>query len=165
MPDILTQDVQDRYLTDKALNSSDLTLLIERAEVQTINRYRETRPEGRFQIEGIDGEVLEDDVQLEGFVGPSGDGTGMMGMGPLYPHNSPAVDINVIDIGASDDRLVRALRATVARIVEFWVDRPDQAAHVARLDQGERRVDFRDKDLPSSVYAPLRRFDERDVWF
>jgi hypothetical protein len=166
MPDILTQDVQDDYLTNEALNSSDLTLLIERAEVKTINRYRETRPEGRFQIEGIDGEPLEEDVQLDGFVEPSGGGAGMMGIGPLYPHNSPeSTGPKIIDLQASDERLVRALRATVARIVEFWVDKPDEAEHISRLDQGERRVDFRDKDLPSSVYAPLRRFDQRDVWF
>lgn len=142
-PQILTSTAQDDFLSEEAQNTDQLELMIVRAENKTLDRYRETRPEGRFQIEGIDGEPLEEDVQLDGWVeGDDGD-----------------PNLNEID---SD--LLFALRDVVARIVEFWVDQPDEAEHIERMDQGDRRVDFRDKDLPASVFQPLRRFDQRSVW-
>lgn len=143
-PQILTPPHYDKFLSEEAMDASRLELMVVRAENKVMDRYRETRPDGRFQIEGVDGGPLEEDVQLDGWV-ESDDGT--------------------LDLQEVDNDLLFALRDTVARMVEFWVDKPDEAEHVARKDQGDRRVDFRDKDLDASVFQPLRRFDERDVYF
>jgi len=140
-PQILTPPNYDKFLSEEAIDASRLELMVVRAEQKVIDRYRETRPDGRFQIEGIDGEPLEEDVQLDGWI-ESDDGT--------------------LDLQEVDNKLLFALRDSIARIVEFWVQKPDE--HIESKSQGDRSVTFRDKNLPTSVYTPLRRFDERDAW-
>ncbi|WP_251961582.1 hypothetical protein [Salinibacter ruber] len=142
-PQILTSEAQNDFLSQEALDASRLDLLIVRAETRVLNRYRETRPDGRFQIEGVDGEPLEQEVRLEGY---------------------RETDAGDPDLQEMDEELLFAIRDTVARIVEHEAQKPDEAKHVERMDQGDRRVDFRDKDLPSSVFSGLRRFDERSAW-
>lgn len=141
-PQILTPPNYDSFLSESAMNADRLELMVVRAENKVIDRYRETRPDDRIE-DYFGGSIEGHMVQLDGWI-ESDDGT--------------------LDLQQADDELLFALRDAVARIVEFWVDKPDEAEHIARKDQGDRRVDFRDKDLPSSVYAPLHRFDERDVW-
>jgi hypothetical protein len=108
-----------------------------------VDRYRERLGHGGSPLH-FDSVGAATEVQLHGWV-ESDDGT--------------------LDLQEVDDELLFALRDVVARIVEFWVDKPDEAEHIERMDQGERRVDFREKDLDASVFQPLRRFDERDVYF
>lgn len=140
---ILTTEHWSDFLSDEAIGADRIELLVKRAEKKVLDRYRETEPDGRFTMEGVDGDPLEQSVQLDGWIeDDSGDP----------------------DVQAIGEELLFALRDAIARIVEFWVDKPDEAEHVARMDQGDRRVDFRDKDLPSSVFSGLRRFDETGAW-
>lgn len=141
MPDILTASSQTDYLTDEAYQHSELELLIQKAERKVLNRYREVA--GRS-----DDLILEDHydsgIRLDGYV---------------------EADDETIDLQESDAALVDSLRAAVANIVEFWVDKPDEAEHVSRRVQGDRTVEFRDAALPSSVFAPLRSWDRRRAWY
>lgn len=141
-PKILTSSVQSDFLSSEAQNASRLDLMVVRAENKTVDRYREVRPDGGFEID-LDGNPLEEDVQLDGWREDDNDDP---------------------DLTKMDEELVFALRDTISRIVEHEVQKPDEAEHVSRKVQGARQVDFRDKDLPSSVYAPLRRFSEIDAW-
>jgi len=143
--EFFTRDVWPEHLSAASMQAdpTEIMHLAEQAERTVLDRYRETRPDGRFQIEGIDGEPLEEDVQLDGFVEDDQDN---------------------IDLDRTADALLDALRATVGAIVDWHLDRPDEAEHIEERSQGDRSVTFRDEDLPSSVYQPLRRFDERDVW-
>jgi len=68
------------------------------------------------------------------------------------------------DLQEMDSGLLGALRASIANIVEFWVDRPDEAEHIESVSQGDRSVSYRDGDLPPSVYSGLRPYDRRAVW-
>lgn len=136
MPNILTPSVQTDYLTAEAYNHEELPLLIEKAERKVINRYRET--DNRRDDLILDAHYGVD-VRLDGYVEDEGQ----------------------VDLEESDDGLIDALRATVAAIVEFWTDKPDASAHVDSMSQGDRSVSYRDKALPSSVYAPLQPYDER----
>jgi len=139
-----TRDVWPRHLSEESMQADPdrIIRIAAEAERTVTDRYRETRPDGRFTIEGIDGEPLEEDVQLDGWI--EDDGT--------------------IDLQETDDALINALRATVGAIVDWHLGRPDEAEHVSRKVQGDRTVEFREEDLPSSVFSSLRRFDERDVW-
>jgi len=141
-----TRDVWPDYLSAEAMweDPEEIMRLAAEAERTVVDRYRETRPDGRFQIEGIDGEPLEEDVQLDGWIEDDQDN---------------------IDLDRTDDALIDALRATVGAVVEWHLERPDEAEHVESKSQGDRSVTFRSKDLPSSVYGPLRRFDTRSSWF
>ena len=124
-------------------DAQTLSRLAERAERKVLNRYRETDAHDNGQDLILD-EYYGREIRLDGYVEQE--------------------DSEQIDLERSDDRLIEALRETITRIVEFWARKPDEAEHVSRLDQGERRVDFRDKGLPTSAFSPLRPFDERRVW-
>lgn len=136
-PKILTPPVYDKFLSEEAIDASRLELMVVRAEQKVLGRYREVDNTRDLILEAH----YDADVRLDGYV-ENDDG-------------DP-------DLDQMDEELLFALRDSIARIVEFWAAKPDE--HVARLDQGDRRVDFRDKDLDASVYAPLRRFDERRAW-
>ncbi len=57
--------------------------------------------------------------------------------------------------------LLRALRLTIARLVEHRASAPD--AHVARFEQGERSYEFRASGFaPRGLYRLLRPFDLRE---
>lgn len=139
-PQILTSDEQPDFLSEEAQNASRLDLMVVRAENKILDRYREVRPDE--QVADYFGESIEGPtVQLHGWLEEEQDNP---------------------DLDAMEDELVFALRDATARIVEFWVSKPDQ--HVESRSQGARSASFRDKDLPSSVYAPLRPYDEREGW-
>jgi hypothetical protein len=139
MPDILVSDAQPDYLTSEAQNADELELMIDRAERKVLNRYREVGP-ARDLILDVH---YDSDIQLDGYVEDD--------------QGNP--DLQEMDAGLLD-----ALRAAIAAIVEFEVDRPDEAEHVDSMSQGDRQVSFKDKSLPSSVFSPLRSFGRRSVW-
>lgn len=135
MPDILTTDVQPQYLTDEAFNADELELIVDRAERKVVDRYREIDARSDDLVRDVH---YDADVRLDGWA---------------------ETDEGDPDVDAMDDGLLDALRTTIALVVEHVADKPDE--HVSRLRQGERTVEFRDKDLPSNVYRPLDRFDAR----
>jgi hypothetical protein len=138
MPDILIPDSQTTYLTDRAYQAEELDLLIDRAERKVVNHYRENRTRSNYGLGGWQ-------VSLDGWA-EDDDG-------------NP-------DLEEMDEGLLDALRASIAEIVEHWASRPDEAEHLTRKSQGAKSVTFSDDtDLPSSVYAPCRPFDERTVLF
>jgi len=138
MPEILTTAAQPDYLSSEAFQADELNLLVERAERKVLSRYRE-----HDHRDLILDNHFDTDVQLNGYV---------------------EADNGTINLNESDDRLIDALRATIAAIVEFWVDKPDDAEHIDSMSQGDRQVSFKDKSLPSSVFSPLRSFGRRSVW-
>jgi len=137
-PQILTSGEQSNFLSEQAMNADRLDLMVVRAENKILNRYREVDND---QDPILDAHY-DSDVQLDGYVEDD--------------NGDP-------DIQNMDEGLLFALRDAAARIVEFWAAKPDE--HVESKSQGARSVTFRDKDLPSSVYAPLRPFDERRAWY
>ncbi|MCS3707186.1 hypothetical protein GGP62_002173 [Salinibacter ruber] len=149
-PDLefFTRDVWPEYLSEEAMREdpTETMRLAEEAERRVIGRYREVsaRTDDPLAFDTY-GDVYHGDVQLDGFAEKDSS--------------------EQIDLEESDERLLDALRAAVANVIEWHAGRPDEAEHISRLDQGERRVDFRDKDLPSSVFSPLRPFDDRDPWY
>ena len=144
-PNILVQSEQSNFLSQESLDADNLDLKIVRAEKQVLNRYKETRPNGRFQIEGIEGEPFDKEIQLEGYHQTENDNT---------------------DLQETDDDVLFALRDVIARIVDYKVKKPEESQHVRRMDQGDKKVRFKEKDqdLPSSVYEPLRPYSELDAW-
>jgi hypothetical protein len=140
MPEILTTAAQPDYLSSEAFQADELELMVDRAERKVLGRYRETDTRSDDLI--LD-EHFGRDVQLEGYV----------------EDDQGDPDLQEMDAGLLD-----ALRAAIAAIVEFEVDRPDEAEHVDSMSQGDRQVSFKDKSLPSSVFSPLRSFDRRSVW-
>lgn len=141
-PQILTSSAQSDFLSSEAQNASRLDLMVVRAENKVIDRYREVRPNDHVD-DFFGGSIEGHDVQLDGW---------------------REDDNGDPDVAEMDEDLLFALRDTISRIVEHEVQKPEEAEHVSRKVQGARQVDFRDKDLPRSVYAPLRPFDERDVY-
>jgi len=138
MPEILTTSAQPNYLSSEAFQADELELMVDRAERKVLGRYREHHRDSLILDAHFD-----NDIRLSGYV-EANDGT--------------------IDLNESDDKLIDALRAAVAAIVEFWVDKPDEAEHIESKSQGSRSVSFRQRDLPSSVFSPLRPYDERRSW-
>jgi hypothetical protein len=135
MPNILIPDSQTTYLTDRAYQSDELDLLIDRAERRVKSRYRENLSRNDFRLSG------GGEVRLDGWTEDD--------------EGNP-------DLEAMDDALLDALRASIAEIVEHWASRPAEAEHLESKSQGARSVSFRDDtDLPSAVYAPLRPYDTR----
>jgi hypothetical protein len=62
-----------------------------------------------------------------------------------------------------DDGLLFALRTVIAAVVERQLTAPD--TDVKRYRQGEREVEYMQRaERPSSLYAPLRRYDQRTPW-
>jgi len=140
MADILTSDHFD-LLSDEARERSDLQILVEQAEIKVIDRYREVRPDSGFDYD-IDGDPLEHDVQLDGW---------------------REDDQDRPDTDAMDDDLVRRLRLEIAKLVNHWVDIPDD--YVESVSEGDRSVSYREIDeVPDDFGSLLRRYDERDVW-
>ena len=136
MPDILTGATFNDWLGDDVQSEKgSLLRTIDRAEQKVIDRYRE-RPRGRNRGET----TREGAVQLVGWE-EAEDGTP--------------------DIGAMPDELVRRLRDCIARIVTHWAGSP--SGDVQRKMVGSRSVTYNKDagDLPHSVYAPLRPYDDR----
>lgn len=137
-PQILTSAEQTSFLSTEAQNADKLDLKIVRAEHKVLDRYRETDTRTDNLI--LDA-YYDADIRLDGYVED---------------------DQGDPDTTNMDADLLFALRDAVARIVEFWVEKPDE--HVESKSQGARSVSFRDKDLDASVYSPLRPFDQRRIW-
>lgn len=140
---LLTRDTWPTFLSEDVMTEDpeELMRLAERAERKVVDRYRE--------VDTHTGDLILDnhfdaDVRLDGWAEDD--------------QGNP--DLQEMDAG-----LLEALRESIANIVEFWVNKPNEAEHIESQSQGDRSVTFRDKDLPSSVYAPLRRFDDRSPWF
>ena len=140
MADILTSDHFD-LLSDDAQSRSDLSILVEQAEMKVIDRYREVRPGD--EVEDFFGGSIEGHaVQLDGWR-EKDDGTP--------------------DTAAMDDDLVRRLRLEIAGLVNHWVDIPDD--YIDSVSEGGRSVSYRETDQVSDDFGSLlRRYDERDVW-
>lgn len=137
MPDILTSDTHDDWLSDDVQSDENLERTVDRAEQKVIDRYRERTRGPAGALWGPTQEVV---VQLVGWE-EAEDGTP--------------------DIGAMPEDLVRRLRDCIARIVTHWVQSP--SGDVQRKMVGSRSVTY-DKDaggLPHSAYAPLRPYDDR----
>lgn len=135
---LLTREVWHEYLSDAVMSEhpEKIMRLLDKAERKVIGRYRETRPHTDNYI----GEAhLESNVRLDGWIED---------------------DQSDPDLQEMDEDLLDALRESISRIVEFWVERPDP--HVKSESQGARSVSYREKDLPADVYAPLRPFDDRE---
>ena len=58
MADILTSTDYDDFLSDEVQNRSDLDLLVDRAEIRVVDRYRNTRPltENTLRFDAFDGD-------------------------------------------------------------------------------------------------------------
>jgi len=139
---LLTRDVWHEHLSEEAMEEGPDVLfgLIDEAERKVLNRYRE--------VAAHPGDLILDahydsNIRLDGYVEDS--------------NGNP-------DLQEMDSGLLGALRASIANIVEFWVDRPDEAEHIESVSQGDRSVSYRDGDLPPSVYSGLRPYDRRAVW-
>ncbi|MCS3827437.1 hypothetical protein GGP85_002907 [Salinibacter ruber] len=141
--DLLTREVWHEYLSEEAMavGPERLQKLISAAEEKVVERYRETTPR-------TDNLILEEyydsDIRLHGWVEDDNDDP---------------------DLQAMDEDLLDALRRVIARLVDHEVTSPD--SHILRIDQGERRVDYKPDagELPSGIYLPLTDFDERRRFF
>lgn len=138
MPDILTSKHWFRYVTSSV---EDVTQqLVDRAERRVIDRYREARDRNTRVVPDIGALDQHGVVQLDGWA-ETDDGTP--------------------DPSNMDDVLLDALRETIARIVEHWIESPE--GHIDSKSQGARSVSYRKgaQHLPHRVWAPLRPYDDR----
>ncbi len=140
---LLTREVWHQYLSEEAMQAGPerLQRLTSAAEEKVVNRYRETTPRTRDLILE---EYYDSDIRLHGWIEDD--------------NGDP-------DLEQMDEDLLHALRTVIARLVVHEVTSPDQ--HVLRIDQGERRVDYKPDagELPSGIYLPLADFDERKTFF
>lgn len=136
---LLTREVWHDYLSEEAMaaGAARLQKLISAAEEKVLERYRETTPRTRDLILE---EHYDSDIRLDGWI---------------------ETDQGEPDLTAMDSELLDGLRRVVARLVGHEVTTPD--SHILRIDQGERRVDYKPDagELPSGIYLPLTDFDER----
>jgi hypothetical protein len=138
MPEILTPNEWDDYLSDEVRSRSDLSHLVQRAEWYVVDRYREDS--GGHAPLHFDYAGAVEAVQLRGWA-TDADG-------------NP-------DTSAMDAGLLERLRMTVAELVEHW-HKLEDTEEVESISQGNESVTFRDKpEVPSSAFAPLRPYDER----
>lgn len=138
MPDILTSDVQGKWLDESVASADNLTRTIERAERKLVDKYRGGKVPDTVIKDGI-GTFSSTQVQLKGWAEDS-DG-------------NP-------DTASMPDDLVTRLRDCVARIVTHWEESVD--SNVESVSQGSKSVSY-SKDagtLPRSVWAPLRPYDQ-----
>lgn len=138
---VLTSSTRDEFLSDEAQSEGDLDLRVEVAEMRVLDRYREDH-EGSLQWYW-DGDIdATRSVELHGYR-TDADGN--------------------FDEAASDDELVRRLRIVIASVVE-WTIRQDEVRLISRERVGQKSATYRDAPrLPSSVFHPLRHYDETDV--
>lgn len=139
MSDILTQDTLTEWLSETVRSADNLEMLVGRAERKVVDHYRGKRRSDTL-IKGGIGTISGGQIQLKGWA-EDADG-------------SPDTD-------AMPDDLVTRLRDTVARIVTHWVESPD--IDVDSVSQGSKSVSYAKSagDLPLSVWAPLRPYDDR----
>jgi hypothetical protein len=137
MPNILTSDVQDKWLDDDVQSEPSLERTIERAERKLIDRFRERERGSAHALGETTQEVAVQLVDWE----EEADGTP--------------------DIDAMPADLVTRLRDSVARIVTHWTQSP--SGDVRSKSVGSKSVTYdQDPDaLPHSVFAPLRPYDDR----
>jgi hypothetical protein len=160
MPQILTSDVRADFLKREPSDYPRLDLLVERAEMRWIDRYREVRPEGAPYDYDLDGEPAHQDIQLRGWEEVTqeqiDDGTA--------PDGTEVGDPNV---NTMDSGLLRRLRMAIAMQVDIWAEE-EASEGIKSISQGDRSVTYLDPDETdpeAEIAALLRPFDEREPWF
>ena len=138
MPSILTN--YDPFLPEELRQASRIDHHVDQAEREVLDRYRErayTPMAFRFSS------TADAPVQLDGYAEDD--------------QGNP-------DPNQMDDGLLFALRTVIAAVTERILTAPD--SDVKRYRQGERTVEYKDKrpERPHSLYAPLRRYDQRTPW-
>ncbi len=126
-----------KYLSDEAREAERLDVRIERAEAYVITRYRAEREAAlTFDFDATEGEVL-----LEGWE-EKDDGTP--------------------DPDAMPDQLVDRLAMVTGDVVEYRL-KEEQREGLQSVSQGGRSKSFEETvDLPSRLFMPLERFDQRE---
>lgn len=144
---LMTRDVWHEHLAEDVMAEGPdvLQRLIDRAERKVVDRYRRENALHDDELV-LEPPFFDGRVQLDGW---------------------EADDNGDPDLGRMDDDLLAALRESISRVVEHWIRQPDDADYISSMSQGDRSVDFRERQLevPRSAYAPLRRFDHRDPWY
>lgn len=141
MADILTSTDYDDFLSDEVQNRSDLDLLVDRAEIRVVDRYRNTRPltENTLRFDAFDGDPGV--VMLYGWAEDS--------------NGNP-------DTTEMPTELVKRLRLVIATIVERMHEHEERDG-VDSLSQGDRSISYGDfPEVPTSVFQPLDKYDERE---
>lgn len=126
-----------KYLSDEAREAERLDVRIERAEAYVITRYRAEREAAlTFDFDATKGEVL-----LEGWE-ENDDGTP--------------------DPDAMPDQLVDRLAMVAGDVVEYRL-KEEEREGLQSVSQGGRSKSFEETvDLPSRLFMPLERFDQRE---
>jgi len=138
MPKILTPSHQSEYLKSEHYQNSELDLLIDRAETVVVNKYRDHHNDSPVFFDSF-ADAAAGVVELRGWAETS-DGTP--------------------DPSQMDDRLLDALRESIARIVEHWIEKE---GYVQSESVGSKSFTYRDApEVPSSALAPLRPFDHSE---
>lgn len=140
MPDILTSDHYDDFLSDDVQQRKDLQLLVNRAEIRVVDRYRNTRPltESTLRFDAFDGDPGV--VMLHGWEEDS--------------NGNP-------DTTAMDAELVNRLRLVIATVVGRMHEHQEREG-VESLSQGDRSVTYGDfTEVPTAAFQPLDKYDKR----
>jgi hypothetical protein len=139
MSTLLSPDQYDPFLPEDLRAAPRIDHHVGRAEQIVLDRYREpayTPMAFRFS------QTADAPVQLDGYA-ETASGTP--------------------DPDSMDDGLLFALRTVIAAVVQRELTAPD--TDVKRYRQGEREVEYMQRaERPSSLYAPLRRYDQRTPW-
>jgi hypothetical protein len=126
-----------KYLSDEAREAGRTQVRIEKAEAYVITRYRAEREAAlTFDFDATEGEVL-----LEGW---------------------EELDDGTPDPDAMPDQLVDRLAMVTADVVEYRLKEEDREG-LQSVSQGGRSKSFEETvDLPSRLFMPLERFDQRE---
>lgn len=146
MPDLLTHSHLGKYLRDdvvQTFSEGRLSVLIDRAEMRVVSRYREEAAladSSMYFDDPLGAETSPGIVQLRGWA-ETDDGTP--------------------DVDAMPDELVKRLRMVVAAVVEWRYDQED-TERIESESVGGRSVSYRDTPtVPSRLFTPLDKYDER----
>jgi len=139
MPEILTSDTWDKWLSDDVQAEANLPRVADRAERKVLDRYRQDE-------KTIDTSAFQEHLPA---------------LEPVQLKGYEAKDDGTPDIDAMPADLVTRLRDSVARIVTHWTKSP--SGDVKSKSVGSKSVTY-DRDpgaLPHSVFTPLRPYDDR----
>jgi hypothetical protein len=162
MPHLLTADHYD-LLPAEAQTRADLEILVERAEMRWIDRYREVRPSRVVEsLDTYDYDRLpsDKDVQLAGWAEVTQE---QIDAGT----NPDGTELGDPNINTMDSDLLRRLRLAIVMQVQIWIEEED-AEGIQSIRQGDRSVTYLDPDEhdpEAEIAAMLRPFDVREAWF
>ena len=151
----LTGGELEEYLPPTIFGRDDLTFLINEAERELIQHYTRNREDIRFRVEAIVADLQDGTEHLE-----SVQQDAVVMLRYYDPEGPSAIDTSDRD----RQRFVDAMRAEIAGIVRYRVEREDQKHGVTSRSVGSKSVSYeggRVERFPPTFGRYLKPFDLR----